>query len=77
MRSDLQPDWVTRFETGRRNAFSRLPTWRPFVVRGQIRRRIESQSGDDRVSVAVARVNRDPFAAAAFSVLAKFRGTNR
>ena len=74
---DLQADRVACFETAGGNAFGRLPSWGEFVVLRQIRRGVESQPGNDRVSVAVARVNRDPFAAPAFAILAKFRGTDR
>ena len=76
-RGDLQPDWVSRFESGRGNAFARLPTRRPFVMRGQIRRRVQTQTGDDRVGVAIARVDRDPLAMTAFTVLAKFGRADR
>ena len=74
---DLQPNRVARFETGCRNAFACLPTRRPFVVRGQIRRRIQTQTRDDRISVPVARVNRDPLAAPPLTVIAKFGGADR
>ena len=77
VREFLQPDWVSRFETAGRNAFRHLPTRRPLVVRGQIRRRIESLSSVDCVRVAVACVIGDPFTAAAFAVVAKFRRTDR
>ena len=76
-RGDLQPDGVSRFESGRRNAFACLPTGRPLVMRSQIRRCVQTQARDDRVGMTVARVNRDPSAAAAFTVLAKFRRTDR
>jgi len=76
-RGDLQPDGMSRFESGRRNTFTRLPTGRPLVMRSQIRRRVQTQTGNDRVRVTVARVNRDPFAAATFTVIAKFRRTDR
>jgi len=72
-RGDLQPDRVARFETAGRGAFGCLPPRRPSVVRGQIRRGVQAQARDDGVSVAVARINRDPFAATAFAELAKLR----
>lgn len=62
---------MSRFESAGRYALGHLPSWRPLVVVRYVGRGIEAQSGDDRVSVTVTRVNRDPFAAAALAVLAK------
>jgi|SRR5215471_112144 len=75
-RRDLQPDWVARYESGGRNTLARLPTGCPFVMRGQIRRRVQTQTSNDCVSVTVASINRDPFAASAFAVLSKFGRAN-
>jgi len=77
MREDLQPDGVSRFESSGRYAFAYLPARRPFVMRGDVRRRVQPQAGNDRVGVTIARVDRDPLAAATFAVLAKLRGTDR
>ena len=45
-------------------------------MRGDIRRGIEPQPGDDGVSVTVARVDRYPFAAAAFAKITKLGRTD-
>jgi len=68
---------MTRFESAKGDAFRRLPAGRPLVVRRDVRRRVESQSGDDRIRVAVARVNRDPFPATALTIFSKIRRTDR
>lgn len=70
-REDLQPNRVPRFETCRRHAFGCLPTGLPSIVRRDIRCRVEPQARNDRVSVAVARVDRDPFAATSFTEAAE------
>src|SRR5436853_5216372 len=70
-REDLQPDRMPRFETARRHAFGCLPAGLPTIVRRNIRCGVESQTRDDGVSVAVARVNRYPFAAAMFAEIAE------
>ncbi|MEY2526781.1 MAG: hypothetical protein QOE73_1552 [Verrucomicrobiota bacterium] len=72
-REDLQPNRVARFEAACRRTFSYLPTWLPAVVRRDIRCRVEAQARDDRVSMAVARVNGDPFAATALAEITKLR----
>ena len=72
-REDLQPNRVPCFETPRRHAFGCLPAGRPTVMRRDVRRRVQSQPRDDGVSVSVARVNRDPFAASAFAEISEFR----
>lgn len=73
---NLQPDGVARDESSGRNSFVRLPTWRPLVMRCQIRRRVQSQTGDDCVSVTVVRVNGNPLAPAALAIFSKFGGAN-
>lgn len=77
VRGELQSDRMSRFESACWYALGHLPAWRPFVVRRDVRRGVETQARDDRVSVAVARVDGDPFASAALAVLAKFSGANR
>ena len=62
-REDLQPNRMPRFETARWHALGGLPTRCPTIVRRNVRCGVESQARDDGVSMAVARVNRDPFAA--------------
>jgi len=42
-----------------------------------VRRSVEPQTRDNRVGVTIARVNRDPLAAAALAILAKFSRTDR
>ena len=64
---------MPRFESACRHSLGYLPAGRPFVVGGYVRSGVEPQPRDDRVSVTVARINRDPFSAATFSVLAKLR----
>lgn len=39
---DLQPDWVTRLESGRGQALARLPARRPFIMRRDIRRSVQT-----------------------------------
>jgi hypothetical protein len=53
-------------------AVSRVPTRRPFAGVMIEWRCVESQSGNDGERVTLARVDRDPFAGAAFAVAAKF-----
>ena len=55
-----------------RHALGFLPTRRPPIVCGNVRGRIESKAGDDSERVAVARVDRDPFATATRAEPAKF-----
>src|SRR6266404_5635699 len=55
-----------------RHALGFLPTRRPPIVCGNVRGRIESKAGDDSEGVAIARVNRDPFATTALAEPAKF-----
>jgi len=65
------------FKSGGRYAFGQLPTRRPFVVRGQVWRSVEPQPGDDRVSVTVARVDRNPSPTSALAVLTEFGRADR
>jgi hypothetical protein len=67
---DLQPDRMPRVETAWR-PIDRLPTRRPFAGVTVIWSGIESQPGNDCERVALARVNGDPFAEAAFAITAK------
>ena len=53
-------------------AVGRVPTWRPFAGVMIKWRRVEPQPGNDCERVTLARVDRDPFAGAAFAVAAKF-----
>ena len=46
-------------------------------MRSEIWRGVEAQPRDDGVSVAVTRVNCDPFATAALAVVAKLSGADR
>jgi len=64
---------MSGFETAGWDALGGLPTRGPFIMCRNVRCRIQTKAGYDRVSVAAARVNSDPFAAAAFPVPAKFR----
>ena len=64
---------MSGFET-ERHALGFLPTRRPPIVCGNVRGRIESKARDDSECVAVARVNRDPFATTALAEPAKFSG---
>src|SRR6185436_4828363 len=73
---DLQPDRVARFETARRHALGNLPAGLPAIVRRDVRRRVQAQARDDRVSVAVARVNRDPFTASSLTEVAELGRAN-
>ena len=75
--SESQSDRVPRFETSRRHAFGCLPAGRPTVVRCDIRCGVESQARDDGVSMAVARVNCDPFAATSFAEVAELGRADR
>ena len=70
-REDLQPNRVARFEAACRRPFSYLPAGLPAVVRRDIRCRVKAQARDDGVSMAVARVNGDPFAATALAEITK------
>src|ERR1700730_5392962 len=62
---------MSGFET-ERHALGLLPTRRPPIVCGNVRGSIEPQTGDDSERVAVARVNRDPFATTTRAKPAKF-----
>jgi hypothetical protein len=48
-----------------------LPARRPFAGVTIVRRRVESQAGNHRERVTLARVDRDPLARAALAVAAK------
>ncbi len=62
---------MSRFKT-ERHALGFLPTRRPPIVCGNVRCSIEPQTRDDSERVAVARVDRDPFATATRAEPAKF-----
>ncbi len=64
--SDLQSDRMPGFET-RGHARAYLPPGRPSISRVVPRRGIESQPGNDGERVALARIDRYPFATAAFA----------
>lgn len=61
---------MPRVKTARR-AINRLPARRPFAGVMIEWRRIEPQPGNNCERVTLARVDRDPFARAAFAVTAK------
>lgn len=62
---------MSGFET-ERHALGFLPTRRPPIVCRNVRGSIESKARDDSERVAVARVNRDPFATTTRAEPAKF-----
>jgi hypothetical protein len=67
---ELQTDRMPRFKT-RRHTHAGVPVGCPTIVRGEIRRGVEAQPCDDGERVAVAGVNRDPFAAPALTKAAE------
>ena len=67
----LQSDWMPCIKAARW-AVNRVPTRCPFSAVMIKWRRVESQPGNDRKGVTLARVDGDPFAGAAFAVAAKF-----
>ena len=69
----LQAERMSRFETAGWDAFGQLPSRRPFIMRGNIRCRVQPQPCDDGVSVTAPRINGDPFAPAALTEATKFR----
>ena len=73
---DLQPDWMSSFETARQ-ALGGLPARRPAVAGVVPRCGIEPQPGNNRKSVAFAGIDGYPFAAAALTVDAEFGGAHR
>ena len=63
---------MPRIET-RRHARSELPGWFPAFAPGNIRRGVESKTGNDGESVTITRVDRDPFAMTTLAEAAKIR----
>ena len=68
---NLQPNRVPRFKIACRHTLSWLPARLPSIVRGQIGRGVEPQSGDHCPNVTVLGINREPTSAAAFAVTKK------
>ena len=72
----LKADRMSRFEPGR-TARRALPARRPTIVEAVIWRGVEAKAGDDRKGMPIARINRDPFTAAALSKSTKVGRTHR
>ena len=68
----LQPDRVPGIKTVWRPVNS-LPARRPFALVTVVRRSVEAQPGNHCERVALAGVDRDPFAGAGFAIAAKLR----
>src|SRR5664279_4057695 len=67
---------MARYET-ERHANGRLPGRRPTFPSGNIRRGIKPKTSDDRESVAVTCVNRDPLAVTALAKTSEIGRTHR
>ena len=75
--AELQADRMTCFEATGGDALGELPAGLPAIMGGQVRRRVQAQTRDNGVSVAVTRVDRDPLSATLFSVVPKFGRADR
>jgi len=74
--AESQPNRMSRLKSAWR-PINRLPSRRPFAGVTIVWGSVEPQPGNDCERVTFARVDRDPFASAAFTITAKLRWTDR